>query len=212
MDNVEHKYVEFKSSCLQCKICHDAGLCEPGSRPLFMKKSPKNTDILLVLEAPNDGDTFTPSKGYLTVGPDTDDTGILLHDLFINELCLDVDQYLFITNSVLCLPRSNGKKYPVNDKLRNNCSVWFKMIIDEFQPKIVCTIGHKAFKSAMCIEQHVKNNYNMRDIVSDPINWYGRILFPVFHMSKLGRANRSVDLQREDWRKLRQIYNVVNAA
>jgi hypothetical protein len=70
-----NKYDDYKTACLQCRVCHDAGLCCTGAYPLFMEQAPINTDILLIGEAPNWNDTFTPSKGYLTVGPSTDPSG-----------------------------------------------------------------------------------------------------------------------------------------
>jgi uracil-DNA glycosylase family 4 len=174
-----------------------------------MKQAPVNTDILFVLEAPNWNDTFTPSKCYLTVDPYTDPSGAFFWDLFTNELGLDPDRHLFLTNSVLCLPRSKNGKFPVTSKQMAHCSRWLKQMIDNFQPKIVCTIGGTALLAATRIDQHRRRR--LLDGVGEPIKWYGRVLYPLYHTARLARKppnGRSDDLQRADWRKLRQLYNM----
>jgi uracil-DNA glycosylase len=211
-DTIRHKYEEFKTTCLECRLCHDAGLCYPNSFPLFMQRAPVNTDILFILEAPNWNDTFTPTKRYLTVDPDTDPSGEFFWDLFTRELCLDLEKYLFLTNSVLCLPRLSNDKFTVTSRHINYCSTWLKKIIDVFQPRIVCTIGKKALRATEKIEEHFLYKKKLAEIVAAPFQWYGRTLYPLFHTALLGRkppTGRSDELQRADWRKLRQLYDAL---
>jgi uracil-DNA glycosylase len=210
-----NKYEEFKTACLQCRLCHDAGLLYSEAYPLFMKHAPVNTVILFVLEAPNWNDTFTPSKRYLTVDPHTDQSGISLWDLFTNEVNLDPEKYLFLTNSVLCLPKeslSQDDVYPVTVRQRINCSRWLKMLIDDYQPKIVCAVGGIALDATARIYKHPYDR--LMDCVGKQIPWYGRILYPLYHISRKTRnsyTGRSEHLQRADWRKLRQLYEAMLA-
>jgi len=202
------KYEVFKEECHKCKLCDDVGIRYKNSFPLFMQKAPVNTDILFVFEAPNWTDTFTPSKRFLTVGPDTDPSGKYFWKYFIECLGLGIDKYLFFTNCVLCLPRtSNNGDYSVTSRHIDNCSLWFRLMIDMFQPKIVCSVGEKAFKAAALIENHNKCKYKLTDVVAEYFPWYGRILYPLFHTGLQARYWRSEELQRSDWRKLRELYD-----
>lgn len=211
-----NKYDEFKTACRQCTRCHETGLRCTDAFPLFMKQAPVNTDILLILEAPNWNDTFTPSKRYLTVDPDTDESGAFLWDLFTNELRLNPDQHLFLTNSVLCLPHIGlGKSggFPVTQKQIISCSPWLKRLIDDFQPKIVCTLGVTALRATDRIDRHGKQR--LSDAVGRAIPWHDRLLYPLYHTGQLARkppTGRSDDQQREDWRKLRQLYEGTSIA
>jgi len=202
------KYDDFKAACQKCTICYDAGIRYPNAFPLFMQKSPINTDILFIFETPNWEDTFIDSRRYLTLGPGTGPTGEFFWELFIKDLRLDINKFLFFTNSVLCLPSiNNNRKYEVTSKHINYCSKWLKYIIDTFQPKIVCSIGAKALKATANIEEHNKCKNKLSDIVAEHFLWYGRILYPLFHMGLQARYWRSAELQRSDWRKLRELYN-----
>jgi len=203
------KYQDIKEACLKCRKCHDAGLCFTDSFPLFMKKAPVNTDLLFVFEAPNFNDTFDQKKGHLTFGPDTDDTGNFFWDLFSHELQMDPEQHLFVTNCVLCLPSlSLDGKHPVLKMQMRNCSMWLKALIDTFQPKVVCTIGVKALVATSIISNHPWRQ--MSEVYYSPQrwrSWYGRILYPLYHTSRLarnGENGRSEKQQRSDWCNLRQ--------
>jgi len=212
---IGEKYKDFKEACLKCDLCDDASIRYKDAFPLFMQKPPTNTDILFIFEAPNWADTFTPSKRYLTVDPNTDPSGKFFYELFTEYLRLDINKYLFFTNSVLCLPSISNDKYAVTSNHITYCSMWLKTIINIFQPKIVCSIGKKALMATAYIEKHNKYNHNLGDIVADPFQWYGRVLFPLFHTGLLARKppyGRSADLQRTDWLKLREIYNKLCAA
>jgi uracil-DNA glycosylase family 4 len=206
-------YLKYKNELLGCSICrqYNPPLIHNKAFPLFMNQPSKNYDILFVVEAPNITDTVDEQKGYLTVDPDTDPSGKLFYDLFINELQFSLEN-LFITNSVLCLPEYRKGKYSVTAKLRSNCKNNLIRLIEEFAPIIVCPLGTVALAATKSIDNH---NYNrMKDAVAQKTIWFNRILFPLYHTSVLARNKRNgrpEDLQREDWRKLNKLYEKLKA-
>jgi uracil-DNA glycosylase family 4 len=168
-----------------------------------MKTPPRTTDILFVLEAPNRDDTYDPRKKYLTVEPNTDPSGRLFYDLFVNELKFDIRD-LFITNSVLCLPLNKNGKYPVTSRQQANCSGILRRMIDLFNPIIVCPVGAKALVATNRLQEHGRTM--MATAVAKPTHWYGRTLFPLYHTSgqaRNPRNGRPEQKQRADWRSLR---------
>ncbi len=177
-----------------------------------MNHPSKNYDILFVVEAPNLTDTVDGQKGYLTVDPNTDPSGKLFYDLFTNELQLSIEN-LFVTNSVLCLPAEKKEgEYPVTAKLRSNCKNNLIRLIEEFDPIIVCPLGNIALAATKSIDNHTYSR--MKDAVVKETIWFNRILFPLYHTGSKARNKRNgrpEELQREDWRKLKQLYNKLNA-
>lgn len=211
------KYEEYRATCLPCRKCHAAGLCYPDSFPMFMKQAPIRTDILFVLEAPNKTDTVDSAKQHITIAPDTDKTGTSFWRLFVECLGLDPVEYLFVTNSVLCLPReqirlnadgSISTTYPVMGRQRRSCAPLLHTLIDEFRPKIVCPVGGEALKAVALIESHPLARLSGN--VGKGIRWYGRVLYPLYHTGGRARAARSFDLQKQDWRALKALYESLN--
>lgn len=214
---IQSDYFKIINEIRECRECHK--IPEPlveidlNSRPLFQKSKPINFDILFILEAPNRDDTVNPKKGYLTVDEFTDPSGRFFKKLLEDELKLNNNK-LFFTNSVLCLPRRNNEgKYPVKSEILKKCNKHLMRFILEFNPKIVCPLGNKALQATNndLMERH--NIKRMKDAVAKEINWFGRILFPLYHTSRISRnLNRSAEMQKKDWEKLALLYNKIKAA
>ena len=204
------KWTSFVESRRQCAQCKCDGLLDNGALPVFQKEAPQSFDILFILEAPNHDDTYNPQKGYLTVEPDTDPSGRFFCDLFMNELQFPISE-LFVTNSVLCLPAGKAGKFPVSALQRNNCLPNLVQFIDTFSPLIVCPMGTKALLATGGISGHGLRT--MAKAAAKPLNWYGRILFPLFHTSAQARNPRNgrpESEQRRDWRELRAIWEQIS--
>ena len=206
------KWRNFVERHSRCSKCRNEGLLDQRALPLFTKCPPRSFEILFILEAPNPDDTYNPNKRYISVDPNTDPSGSLLHDLFINELQFSfVD--LFITNSVLCLPLEKKKgKFPVYAWQRNNCLPILRQMIDVFCPLIVCPLGCKALYAT---EQIFPHGYRrMAEAAAIPTPWYDRVLFPLFHTGRKARNSRNgrpVHQQRADWRRLRALWEHLKA-
>jgi uracil-DNA glycosylase len=197
---------DFVTRWSKCRQCKDEGLLDGCAFPIFAEKAPLSFDILFILEAPNRDDTYNPAKGYLTVDALTDPSGRLFHELFTGELRFPTSS-LFVTNSVLCLPKEKSGKYPVTAKQRTYCNHALKQMVDQFCPKIVCPLGAKALAAVRQICDH--HFETIGEAAATPISWYGRILFPLFHTSSQARNPRNgrpVLQQRADWRMLREVW------
>lgn len=108
-----------------------------------------------------------------------------------------------LTNSVLCLPaKSADRKYPVTGALRNACAGRLMTFIDSMNPSVIATLGAKALHALKLIEPHA---FRLKLHVGQPQRWYGRDLMPLAHPGRLGRAYRAEALQREDYRRLREV-------
>ena len=195
-----------------CRRCHEQ--CpqaiysgpEGDAYPLFHERGNLDADVLFVAEAPNLDDTFDPDKGELTVDPGTDPSGRFAFELLTEVLGLEPDEVLF-TNSVLCLPAGRGGKYPVKAAMRKRCAVNLRRLIEEVKPRIVVTLGAKALEAVNGIEHHPFRSMGAGVAQSYP--WCGRVLFPLFHTSALGRRNRSAPDQRADWQALKQLLDTL---
>jgi len=201
-------FIESRRKCTQCS-CN--GLLDKGAFAVFQKEAPRSFDILFILEAPNRDDTYNPKKGYLTIDPDTDPSGRFFCDLFRNELKFPMND-LFVTNSVLCLPAEKAGKFPVSALQRRNCLPILRQLIDTFNPMIVCPLGTKALIATDGICNH--DLRTMATAVANPLNWYDRVLFPLFHTSAQARNPRNgrpEPQQRFDWRKLRAVWKHLHA-
>jgi uracil-DNA glycosylase family 4 len=207
MDN-ETLWSDYINTTSNCKLCHNDNLLDKKAFPLFIKNTPVKTDLLFVLEAPNRDDTYNAMKGYITTEDDTDPSGAFFNELFTKVLCRNISD-VFLTNAVLCLPNKNKYgKYSVTSKIGRNCKKNIVQIIDIFQPKVICTLGTKALDILKLIESH--NITTLKGNVAIPVNWYNRILFPLYHTGLLARKppnGRSKELQKKDWEKLREILN-----
>ncbi len=200
-------YGAYKAACRGCTLCKEQGLLHEAARPLFMNWEPRRTDVLFVLEAPNDDDTTNPAKGYITVDDKTDETGKFLHWLVTNRLNWKTDPDLFITNSVLCLPKKKGKDFPVGAAQRRNCQRLLRKLIDELNPRVVCTLGVPALMAVRW--NGIENrNFQISKVVAHPIDWYQRKLFPLYHPSHQGRngpTGRCEEAQKADWAALKEL-------
>lgn len=202
------RFVKNRKECTQCRC---EGLLNKGAFPIFQEEKPRSFDILFILEAPNRLDTYDTGKGYLTIGPNTDPSGRFFCDLFTNELKFPMDD-LFVSNSVLCLPVEKAGKFPVSAQQRRNCLPILRGLIETFSPIIVCPMGKMALIATDKIYGHGLKT--MAAAVANPLSWYGRILFPLFHTSAQARNSRNgrPELQqRSDWRKLRAIWEQARA-
>lgn len=204
-------WTRFVKNSKKCTQCSCDGLLDKGAFAIFQKEEPRSFDILFILEAPNRDDTYNPDKGYLTIGPDTDPSGRFFCELFRNELKFPMDD-LFVSNSVLCLPVEKAGKFPVSAQQRRNCLPILRGLIETFNPIIVCPMGTKALIATDKIYGHGLKT--MASAVANPLNWYGRILFPLFHTSAQARNpmnGRPEIQQRSDWRKVRSIWEQARA-
>lgn len=197
-----HRCTGDLSLCTRCQ-----SLLEPGAYPLFQKAPSLPCRVLFILEAPNRDDTFDPAKGHLTYDTDTDPSGRFFRELYLTVANMKMEE-LYVTNSVLCLPKRKNDRHPVSGKMMRLCTDNIREMIDVFQPRIVCPVGTVALRALRLIEDHGQER--LREAVAKRIPWHGRILFPLYHTGMLARngpSGRNAVQQREDWQELAQLLN-----
>ena len=207
----EKQWKELISDIGKCRICHQElkTLVDPGSCPLFMKECPTSTDFVFIAEAPNKDDTYNKGKRYLTVNDETDPSGKFMNKMITKVLELDPREFC-VTNAVLCLPKEKNGIYPVSTKQINLCLPHLIKQIEFYNPKIVSILGSVTLNAIRKIEDH--GYKSLREAVGKKINWFNRILFPLYHTSlraRFGPTGRSESLQTNDWKTLKKLYNEV---
>jgi len=200
------RLVVYQQEARGCARCRDLGLLyedrEHGwSRPLFHRNPTCSSGLLIVLEAPNKEDTFSPAKGHLTCGPKTDPTGQFLYELLTEVLGVTPEDVVF-TNAVLCLPKRKNDRYPVTRAQREACQPWLSRLIKDADPAVVVGMGNKALMALRGVERHA---LTLKEHAGKPHKWFGRSLMPAYHASALGRMKRPKAKQREDFAALRPI-------
>jgi len=88
---------------------------------------------------------------------------------------------IFITNTVLCSPRSEtgANRKPAKSEIKN-CSDFLKKTLDLINPSIVVTLGSVALEALKTIEYH---QIILKSGVAKIYEWNERILVPLYHPS-----------------------------
>ena len=152
--------------------------------------------VLFIAEAPgrNGADrTRIPFHG--------DASGVNFEKL-LASIRLTRDQ-IFITNTVLCSPRSasGANDKPTRTEI-SNCSDFLRRQIGLIQPAIVATLGAVALDALKAIEPH---KVTLKQSAGTILNWNERLLIPLYHPSpKAIAAARSLEEQMEDFKAIRK--------
>ncbi len=127
-----------------------------------------------------------------------DRSGVTFHHL-LGVAGLRAEE-IFITNAVLCSPRSeSGANRPPKSYEIRNCTNFLRRTIEALDPPFVVTVGGAALKAVAHIERH---ELTLLD-VGTAREWFGRFLAPVYHPSpQVLISRRSLTQQEEDWRML----------
>jgi uracil-DNA glycosylase family 4 len=198
-ESIEKAWPDLRDRLSLCRLCLGASL-HSTAQPLFGRFRPRKNGVLFVFEAPNRADTEDEGKQYITYDKITDSTGKFTEQLFREQLGIGWQDFQ-VTNAVLCLPKRNPKgAYPVQSSHLKNCNGNLRAQINVLEPKVVVPVGGEAIRALARIER--LESMTLRQIVARPLQWYGRWLFPLFHTSSLGRANRSPEQQEADWSAL----------
>lgn len=179
-------------------------LCYGGEAIYIPEPDPKNSltqaDVMFVNERP--GRIGTGQSGYVSFDND-DPSANFFKECFESTGIPRED--IFITNACLCHPDFAGYT-DTAPKLKEikNCHYWLERQINLVQPKLIVTVGRVALESVL---RYIKiwplpNRPRFLELVGAPIDTDSMVVFPVAHTSRLGRVNRTADLQKEDWKKI----------
>lgn len=146
---------------------------------------------------------------YEGIGNDENSTNKSIRDL-LKSIDIDIELpqvgatgSLFFTNSILCL-RQSGLTGPTKSRWFKNCSKEFlRPQIELVRPKVVATLGYKAYRSVMDAFG-VPTKSKMRDAVTEATRLQnGSLLVPLYHPGRLGTVSRSLEDQKLDWQRIR---------
>lgn len=113
---------------------------------------------------------------------------------------------IFITNTVLCSPRSEtgANRKPSKKEIRN-CAGFLEKTIRLIDPKIIVTLGSVALEALKMIEYH---QIILKSDAGGIFRWNGRILVPLYHPSpQVVASNRRISEQLEDFKAIAEAIN-----
>jgi uracil-DNA glycosylase family 4 len=108
---------------------------------------------------------------------------------------------IFITNAVLCNPRSgSGANRKPTSKEAANCSDFLRRQIETIAPSVVVTLGAVSLDALRRIEYH---DLSLKEAAGQIYEWNGRLLVPVYHPSpQVLASHRREEAQLRDYRAI----------
>lgn len=108
---------------------------------------------------------------------------------------------IFITNTVLCSPRSEtGANRKPSKKEIKNCTDFLAATINLINPKIIVTLGSVALEALKTIEYH---QIILKADTAKILRWNERILIPLYHPSPQVIASRRREFEQlEDFKSV----------
>jgi uracil-DNA glycosylase len=154
---------------------------------------PLNARVMFIGEAPG------RQGADRTRIPLTGDKSGINFDSFLSSIKLSRDD-IFITNAVLCNPRScRGANRKPNRSELVNCSNFLHRQITILEPEVIATLGSVALESLRMIEPH---DITLKD-AGKVFGWYGRLLVPLYHPSpQVLASHRRHEEQLRDYKGL----------
>ena len=192
---VEERFRDLVRVVQKCVAC--PGM-EGRKRVLTEKNGPSNVDLMFIAEAP--GKDGADRTGVPLFG---DPTGFNFERLLESVKLTRAE--VFITNSVLCNPRDEkGNNRAPSEEESRNCSFHLENTIVVVNPLVIVTLGKAALNSLNLIHPH---SISLREDVGTDVLWNGRTVFPMYHSSPRVLVHRSMEQQRQDFKRLMKIVN-----
>lgn len=108
---------------------------------------------------------------------------------------------IFITNTVLCSPRSEtGANRKPSKKEIKNCAGFLEKTINLINPKIIVTLGSVALEALKTIEYH---QIILKSDAGGIFRWNWRLFIPLYHPSpQVIASHRRIFEQLEDFKSV----------
>ena len=188
------KAEQFEALCRNaqsCRMCPELANKVPVLSSLNGILKPK---VLFVAEAPGRQGADRTRRPFCG-----DKSGFNFQTL-LDSIGLERSQ-IFVTNSVLCSPRSStdANRRPKRSEVRN-CSNFLQQTIRLIDPPIISTLGAVALEAIKNIEPHSLSLKTDAGTVND---WHGRKLIPLYHPSpQVVAAQRGLIRQLDHFQSL----------
>lgn len=189
----ESRFADLIEAVQHCTLC--PRLCG-RTKVLSGRNGNPDTALLFIAEAP--GRLGADRTGIPLYGDQTGDN--------FERLLGTVGwrrQDIFVTNAVLCNPReeSGNNGTPTLEELAN-CSSYLEMTINVVNPAVIVTLGTTALKA---LEQICPHRISLKEGVSQPTRWAGRMLVPLYHPGPRALVHRGFAKQTSDFLRLAKL-------
>ncbi len=196
--NVSKKsqFDELIAAVQRCELCPRM---ESRTKVLSNRNGNLNSPVVFVAEAP--GRFGADKYGIPLYG---DRTGRNFES-FLAAARLD-RQSIFVTNAVLCNPRSqNGTNDTPNDSEVRNCSEFLRRTLEVIRPRYVVTLGTKALYALKILHHH---ELTLSVNVGRLNAWNGCKVYPLYHPSPRALIRRTWGQQQIDYHELGRLLRI----
>ena len=185
------RFEELCEAAGGCSLCPDLADKAPVLSILNGTLRPR---VMFVAEAPG------RQGGDRTRRPFYGDKSGANFQMLLDSIGLRREE-IFITNSVLCSPRSitDANRKPKRSEIVN-CSGFLRRTIELIDAPVIATLGAVALDALKMIEPH---GHTLKLNAGEPAGWNGRRLLPLYHPSpQVVAAQRGLSLQMDHFQVL----------
>ncbi len=190
-ENKLDEFLKLAGKAQNCRICE--AMCDKRA-VLSELNGNINPKVMFIAEAPGRQGADRTRKPF-----SGDKSGANFQQM-LDSINLERDE-IFITNTVLCSPRSNtGANRKPSKKEIKNCADFLEKTINLINPKIIATLGAVALEALKTIEYH---QFALRTDAAKILDWNERIIVPLYHPSpQVIASHRRINEQLEDFQSL----------
>lgn len=190
--DVTELFEQLAAKARACRICE---AMQDKTAVLSELNGNLNPKVFFIAEAPGRQGADRTRK------PFSGDKSGVNFQILLDSIGLKREE-IFITNAVLCSPRSEtgANRKPFRSEIKK-CADFLEKTIDLINPKIIATIGGVSLEALKAIEKH---EFTLKNDVAKILNWNGRILIPLYHPSpQVVITVRNLEQQIEDFQILK---------
>lgn len=204
-------YLNLVRDRKKCRLCEPIGLTNPAVcgdglydsdhiGPWSRWYGNPNAELMVVGQDWGDTEYFIKRRGM--EDPKNPTNKVLVELLTL--VGIDMDG-VFLTNAILCLKRG-GLQAIVKEEWFRNCEVFLKSTIQLVEPRILVTLGKRAYVSVSNIFGLSAIPFN--EAVSDPDGFAlpngSTRFFPMYHCGRrILNTHRPLHKQKEDWLRIK---------
>jgi len=185
------EFLELAEKAQNCRVCE--AMC---GRTAVLSELNGSIDpkVFFIAEAPGRQGADRTRK------PFSGDKSGANFQIFLDSINLKREE-IFITNTVLCSPRSDtGANRKPSKKEIKNCAPFLEKTINLIKPKIIVTLGSVALEALKTIEYH---QIILKSDAARIFSWNARFLVPLYHPSpQVIASRRRMHEQLEDFKSV----------
>lgn len=190
MDKLDD-FLKLAETAQNCRVCE--AMC--GRTAVLSELNGNiNPKVFFIAEAPGRQGADRTRK------PFSGDKSGANFQIFLDSINLKREE-IFITNTVLCSPRSEtGANRKPSKKEIKNCASFLEKTINLINPKIIVTLGSVALEALKTIEYH---QIILKSDAAQIFRWNGLFLVPLYHPSpQVIASRRRMHEQLEDYKSV----------